>query len=201
MSLVERLAKAVNGAAVSSGVGKGMAHEGDSLSSRPTGTSTVSSTCFTSSGGSGDVSVVVGLGHTKTGDSLPAANKPPLLEEQGNDRSQAPDNRAAVGDGASATGHVAHGLQTIGPSKGGTNATHSVLEQTPTSGPAAAPPSSCWPLPRSVELDDLPRLRYLSACIKEAMRMLPVVSVMSRWGWGWTLPCWRGCLEMAQCVH
>ncbi|GFH19139.1 uncharacterized protein HaLaN_16041 [Haematococcus lacustris] len=39
---------------------------------------------------------------------------------------------------------------------------------------------SCWPLPRSVELDDLPRLKYLNACIKEAMRMLPVVSVMGR---------------------
>lgn len=33
---------------------------------------------------------------------------------------------------------------------------------------------------RPVCLEDLPRLQYLTACVKEAMRMFPVVSVMSR---------------------
>jgi cytochrome P450 len=36
------------------------------------------------------------------------------------------------------------------------------------------------PPPRELELDDLKRLPFLSACTKEAMRMLPVVSVMGR---------------------
>jgi len=36
------------------------------------------------------------------------------------------------------------------------------------------------PPPRELELDDLKRLPFLSACAKEAMRMLPVVSVMGR---------------------
>eukprot|EP00983_Pelagomonas_calceolata_P046338 1140115-Pelagomonas_calceolata.AAC.1 len=33
---------------------------------------------------------------------------------------------------------------------------------------------------RPLALDDLPRLKYLTACIKESMRMLPVVSIMGR---------------------
>lgn len=36
------------------------------------------------------------------------------------------------------------------------------------------------PPPRELELDDLKRLPYLSACTKEAMRMFPVVSIMAR---------------------
>jgi len=39
---------------------------------------------------------------------------------------------------------------------------------------AGAPP------PRELELDDLKRLPFLSACTKEAMRMFPVVSIMAR---------------------
>lgn len=34
---------------------------------------------------------------------------------------------------------------------------------------------------RRLELDDLKRLPYLLACVKESMRMFPVVSVMGRW--------------------
>ncbi|EFJ42950.1 hypothetical protein VOLCADRAFT_96865 [Volvox carteri f. nagariensis] len=33
---------------------------------------------------------------------------------------------------------------------------------------------------RQLELDDLKRLRYLTACVKESMRMYPVVSIMGR---------------------
>ncbi|KAF5828281.1 cytochrome P450, partial [Dunaliella salina] len=34
---------------------------------------------------------------------------------------------------------------------------------------------------RPLALDDLPSLKYLTACIKESMRMLPVVSIMGRY--------------------
>ncbi len=36
------------------------------------------------------------------------------------------------------------------------------------------------PNPRPVELDDIRKLKYLTACTKEAMRMYPVVSIMGR---------------------
>jgi fatty acid synthase len=36
------------------------------------------------------------------------------------------------------------------------------------------------PTPREVTLDDLKAMPYLSAAAKEAMRMLPVVSIMGR---------------------
>jgi hypothetical protein len=44
------------------------------------------------------------------------------------------------------------------------------------------------PPPKELELDDLKRVPYLVAATKEAMRMLPVVSIMGRcvcsaWGW------------------
>jgi hypothetical protein len=37
------------------------------------------------------------------------------------------------------------------------------------------------PVPRDLELDDLKHLPYLTACMKESMRMYPVVSLMGRW--------------------
>lgn len=43
-----------------------------------------------------------------------------------------------------------------------------------------APASPSWPLPRLLQADEVPHLRYLVAVVKEAMRMLPVVSVMSK---------------------
>lgn len=46
-----------------------------------------------------------------------------------------------------------------------------------------------WPLPRQLGMEDLQRLPYLTATIKEAMRVLPVVSVMSRWGVGAMAAC------------
>lgn len=36
------------------------------------------------------------------------------------------------------------------------------------------------PMPRELELDDLKRIPYMAAVTKEAMRMLPVVSIMGR---------------------
>jgi hypothetical protein len=38
------------------------------------------------------------------------------------------------------------------------------------------------PAPREVTLDDLKAMPYMSAAAKEAMRMLPVVSIMGRYG-------------------
>jgi cytochrome P450 len=40
------------------------------------------------------------------------------------------------------------------------------------------------PPPKELELDDLKRVPYLVAATKEAMRMLPVVSIMGRWAAG-----------------
>jgi hypothetical protein len=50
----------------------------------------------------------------------------------------------------------------------------------------ACPPARPGFSPRELVLDDLKRLPYLSSALKEAMRMLPVVSIMGRWG-GWVL--------------
>lgn len=36
------------------------------------------------------------------------------------------------------------------------------------------------PAPRELTLDDLKKMPFLTACTKEAMRMLPVVSIMGR---------------------
>jgi cytochrome P450 len=47
------------------------------------------------------------------------------------------------------------------------------------------------PAPRELEWDDLKALPYLTACAKEAMRMLPVVSVMGR--------CARACVQGEGC--
>jgi hypothetical protein len=112
------------------------------LSTRLTTASTVSSTCFTHSTLSQDMTTLVSsISGPKAGDTL---------------------DSVCAGDDQGPKQHV-----------------HSTGSSTKTF--SGQPPSaSSWPLPRSVELEDLPRLRYLSACIKEAMRMLPVVSVMGR---------------------
>ena len=52
------------------------------------------------------------------------------------------------------------------------------------------------PQPRSLELEDLRRLPFITACIKEALRMVPVVSIMGRW-----VMTHDSCMSHAPAVH
>ncbi|KAL6749937.1 cytochrome P450 [Haematococcus lacustris] len=53
-------------------------------------------------------------------------------------------------------------------------------EPNPIENEPGAVSGAAWLPPRSIDLDDLPRMRYLNAVIKESMRVLPVVTLIGK---------------------